>query len=391
MNILVTGFAYVRKNILDVYRYYPAECGDNICFLLPKEWKIKGGAFIYKPPEYPNVFTSPALCHHSNYPLIGGAFKGLMLGLPIFLFKHRRKKIDLIFSAMEPFLLSTLYEGIWAKILGIKHLIFSWENLSPETKFKGLNLLAKKIIIKTNLFFSDGIICGNKKSSKIMSRYTSKPVFQSPLSGVDEDFFTKLDIKKIFRGNNFENKIIYTFAGSLSYRKGIHHIINAFSEVSKKISNAVLVIAGTGEYEKDINELIKKSDVSSSIFRFPWISHDEMRELLSMTDIFVYPSMRYKGWEEQLGYLVMEASLMELAIITTNSGSLDEVAIDRKTAILVDPDKSEPLANAMIELGNNEDLRIRLGKEARIFMSTNFGHRVIAKRLSSFFHSFHNS
>ena len=78
---------------------------------------------------------------------------------------------------------------------------------------------------------------------------------------------------------------------------------------------------------------------------------------------------------------------MELPVITTNSGSLDEVVIDNRTGLLVPPDNLEELRDAMIKLGLDEDLRKRLGREARVFMIENFGHDVVASKFKEFFNN----
>lgn len=385
MNILVTGYAFVRKSYLDVFKYYRGN--DNIYFLLPKIWKVKSGKVIYCPPVENNIYTTRTYFYHSHYPLLGGLFKGWMPWIPLFLVRQRKKKFDILFSATEPSLLTGLYQSIWAKIFGMKHVFLTWENIPYQNKFRGLNLLSKRMIIKLNIFLSDAIICGNHKAAAIMREYTTKPTPIIPMSGVDKEFFKKLNVPKVFRHHDLNNKVVYSFVGSISYRKGIHLIIRAYKKVLEAIPNSALVIVGSGEYENEIEKEIDTAGLSDKIIREPWISHEEMRELLSVSDVFVYPSLPYNGWEEQLGYSTMEASLMELPVITTNSGSLDEVVINNKTGILIAPDNLQELEEAMIKLGKDEELRKRLGKEARIFMIENFSHEVVAAKFREFFHS----
>ena len=368
---------------MDVFKYYRGN--DNIYFLLPKIWKVKDGKVIYRPPVENNIFTTETYFYHSHYFLLGGLLKGWMPWLPLFLFRQRKKKFDILFSATEPALLTALYQSIWAKIFGIKHVFFTWENIPYQDKFHGFNLLLKRTIIKLNMFLSDAIICGNKKAEVIIREHTKNPTAVIPMSGVDKDFFQHLELEKKFKGHDFRGKIVYSFVGSISYRKGIHLIIRALKGVIQKIPNAVLFIAGSGEYEAEIDKVIEETGMASRVSRAPWISHEEMRELLSVSDVFVYPSLPYKGWAEQMGYSTMEASLMELPIITTNSGSLNEVVINNKTGILIAPDNPGELEEAMVKLGKDEELRKRLGKEARIFMIENFSHEIVAEKFYEFF------
>ena len=130
----------------------------------------------------------------------------------------------------------------------------------------------------------------------------------------------------------------------------------------KEIPNARFIIAGSGEYDDEIDELIKTLNLSDYIVRMPWVSHNELRHILSASDIFIYPELFLWGWEEQFGYSMAEASLMELPVISTLSGSINEVVIDRETGILVKPEDVQILKEAMIELGQDEDLRHKNGQ-----------------------------
>lgn len=389
MNVLIAGYPYIRENYLNTLNYYPDK--DGIFVLLPDVWKIKKGQVVYKAPKRGNVFTAKAYFHHSNYPVIGGLLKGFMPGFFTFLLKNKKSKnIGLVVTLTEPILLSTLYQAVISKLFGAKHLLFTWENISYDEKFSGANLFFKNIIIKLNLFFSDGIICGNKKAVDIFKKYTQKPIANIPFSGIDTELFKPVQREKIFRGLDFNGKILFTFVGALEFRKGVHHIIEAFKMLIKDMPEARLFIAGSGhqEYSEHINGLIKNYNLESYTTIIPWLSHEELKDVFAITDVFVYPSMSYKGWEEQLGYLLMEASSAGKAIISTNSGSVDEVIIDGKTGLLVEPDESTGLKEAMLKLGKDSNLRTELGHNARQHILENFSYTVVANKFHDFFNSF---
>lgn len=382
MNVLVAGYTYIYPSYLNTFRDYP---GD-IFFLLPKIWKAKGGRVIYNPPVRDNVITTTAIFSHSHYPVIGGLLKGWMPALPLVLWRERkRKKIGLVFSCGEPTLLSTLYNAFWSKMFGLKHIPFSWENIPYTKKSKGLSGLLHHFILRACLALSDGIICGNSKGRDIFMSITKKPIAVIPLIGMDEEFFKPFKTEKRFMEIDFLGKTVFTFVGALGYRKGIHLAISVFREVVDSVPNAVLVVAGAGEYENELNNLIQKCSPEKVIFRFPWLNHNQLKELLAVSDIFLYPSFPFGGWEEQFGYSIAEASLMELPVISTNSGSISDVVINGKTGILIKPEDSKELAQAMITLGQDGELRRRLGQAGRCYINEQFNSRRIAEMFHKFF------
>ncbi len=384
MNILISGYPYIRENYFNTLRSYPEK--DKLFFLLPKEWKVKGGKVVYYPPEDSNITKTKAYFYHSDYPVAGGLFKGWMPSFPFVLWQlKRRKKIKIVYSTSEPILLTTLYQGFWSKLFGLKHAIFTWENVSYDRKFKGLNLLFKKIIIKLNLWLSDGVVCGNKKAESIMREYTQKPLAVIPMSGTDDNFFKPGLTEKKFQGYDLNSKVVYSFVGSMSYRKGIHLIIESYKKVLDRIPDSFLILAGSGEYEGEIDRLIRDNGLSSHIVRLPWVSHQELVQILSVSDIFLYPSFHYKGWEEQFGYSMAEASLMELPVISTLSGSTEEVVVNGVTGLLVKPNDQGSLEEAMVKLGLNRELGKEMGKAGRRYITENFSNKAVAEKLYEFF------
>ena len=383
MKILIVGYAYIKESYFNTFKFYPE--AEAVSFLLPKTWKAKNNKIIFNSPKGDNVFTIKAFFSHSHYPVIGGLFKGWMPDFPLVLWRLRKRKISLVFSSSEPILLTTLYQAFWTKLFGLKHIIFTWENIPYESKFKGLNLFLKKIIIALTLSLSDGIVCGNHKAHEIHKRLTKEPVTVIPLSGVNTEFFHGVDTRAFLEAHGLHDKLIFSFAGAIGYRKGIHTLIQALPDVLIRIPNAHVVVAGTGEYEKEISELIHKHGLEKHVTLIPWLNPAGLRELLSASHVFVYPSMAYGGWEEQFGYSMAEASLMELPIISTKIGSIEDIVLDGRTGLLVKPDDHVSLAEGMITLGLDSELRKRLGQAGREYISENYSYPIVAKKFYEFF------
>ena len=380
--ILISGYTYVDKSAVKTFDYYPGK--NDVYFLVPYMWPLKGGKYVYWPPKQENVRTAKAFFYHSKYPIIGGVLKGWM---PIFPFMLVKQRPDMVFSASEPNLLTTLYQGIFAKLFNAKHVIFTWENVPYESKFKGLRGVVQKLIVNLNILLCDGFICGTVRAQKMIGSLTDKPTAVIPLSGIDTSFLSRDNSKKSFRGMDLNGSMVFCFVGAIGYRKGIHLIIKAFEEASKTIANARLLIAGSGEYEKEIDSMIEQSGVKDLIFRSPWLERNEVREILNCSDVFLYPSIPYGGWEEQFGYSLLEASSMELPVITTESGSISEVVLNGKTGILIKPDDCQALTKAMLELAGDEEKRIYMGKAGRQFVSDNYDQKAVAEKFYKFFNS----
>ncbi len=350
MNIAVIGYPYVRPN------YRATLEREDVFFVLPKVWKIKKGKSEYKTSPAKNIITGNAYFHHSGYPIIGGLLKGWMPLMPWYLWKLKRQhNIRLVFEAHEPNLFTTLYNGLAARLLGLKHVVFSWQNVK----------LLHVPLIMLNLMLSDGVVCGNKKCEMLFRPLTKKPILVAPLAGLDPDAWQA-------QPRPPKETVTFLFAGAIDYRKGIHIL----QEAIKKVPHAKLILVGSGSYEKNITHPIT-----------PWANHEQLKKYYQEADVFVYPSIAYKGWEEQFGYSMAEASLMELPVVATRTGSIDEVVEDGTTGILVAPEDVEALSVAMTRLAEDLELRHRMGAAGREFIATHFSHQAIAEKLFGFFNT----
>lgn len=382
------GYPYVRKEFFDTFNFYPEP--EKIFFLLPKSWKAKDGKVTFCSPSGSNIFKTKTLFYHSRYPIIGGLLKGWMPAVPFFLWYLKRKEgINLVYNCNEPVLLTSLYNSIWSKICGLKNVAASWENVPFEKKFRGLSRFIKELVLRLNLFFCDGLVAGNRKSASIYKNFTSKSIAVIPLNGINHLFFKpeQKSGEREFGGIELGNGPIFAFIGAIGYRKGVHLIVEAFSRLLPEFPVARLVIAGSGEYEGQVERRIEELNLQDSILRFPWLNHEGVRKLLSVSDVFVYPSLAHAGWEEQLGYSMAEASLMELPVISTRSGSIEDVIVNGETGLLVGENNVVELLEAMRKLARNKELRQSMGKRGRLFVIENFDSRVIASKFAAFFNS----
>jgi len=84
-----------------------------------------------------------------------------------------------------------------------------------------------------------------------------------------------------------------------------------------------------------------------------YISNADLPIIYSLSEFFLFPSLR-----ESFGIPLLEAMRCETAVISSNSSALREIAGD--AAILVDPTSVEEIANAILDLSKNPELRTSL-------------------------------
>jgi glycosyltransferase involved in cell wall biosynthesis len=108
---------------------------------------------------------------------------------------------------------------------------------------------------------------------------------------------------------------------------------------------------------------------------------DKVAPWLCALDVFVLPSYANEGVPQAL----IQAMLVGLPCVTTNIGSMAELAIDRKTALVVQPQNVHALAAALRALLADATLRDKLGAEARRHCAERFGYETMLDRMENIY------
>lgn len=151
----------------------------------------------------------------------------------------------------------------------------------------------------------------------------------------------------------------------LSEEKGHVYLIEAIKKVLEKIPSAQLVIVGEGRQKEKLRQLAKSLGLENKVFFSPSLAKTE--EILSVTDVFVLPSLK-----EGLGLALMEAMAAGCAVVGSGVGGIKSLIQDGETGLLVEPADSKALAAKIWELLQDAKRREILGRQARDFIARNF-------------------
>jgi len=171
------------------------------------------------------------------------------------------------------------------------------------------------------------------------------------------------------------------FAGRLRKDKGVVELVQAFISISSKHPDWHLVLFGHEENASDIGEATRKSIRShEKIHHFDWSS--DLRIAYKTADIFTLPT-----WREGFPNTILEASAMQLPVVTTTAvGAVDSV-IDGETGFLVPVNDAEQLAEKLQTLICNPELRQTMGSNGRNRVLRDFQPQAIQTGLMRIYES----
>lgn len=176
----------------------------------------------------------------------------------------------------------------------------------------------------------------------------------------DEELLKKLNIQS--------TDFLFIFVGRVNADKGVHTILKAMSEITKKYDNVKLMIVGSawfGDNKKNkyfmelesIAEPIKKNIIFTG-----YIDRSEIINYYHIADCYVGPSV----FEDPSPNTCYESSSLELPIISSTRGGIPEIILDNETGYLVnDPEDPKELLQNMLKVLNNYRKAKEMSKKAR--------------------------
>jgi len=186
---------------------------------------------------------------------------------------------------------------------------------------------------------------------------------------LDDDYFSESQYNRIKLRENLglkeEEKVLIT-VGKLNPPKGHSYLFEAMSLVKKHHNRVKLLVVGDGQSMDDLvrlrNELILRDSIVFLGRR------DDVRELIFLSDIFVFPSL-----SEGLPMSLLEAMAMAKPCLAFNLGPMSEIIKDGKTGLLVEPQNPTALAEAILNLITDSNKAFNFGIAAKDSVFNEFG------------------
>ena len=153
------------------------------------------------------------------------------------------------------------------------------------------------------------------------------------------------------------NVIVIGIVGDLVERKGHACLIEAARVILRKNNNIVFVVVGEGPLKENLINTINSYSISHN---FIFSGHvKNVFHYMAAMDIFVLPS-----FAEGISRALMESMAMRLPAVCSNIDGNLEAVIDGETGFIFPVKDHNILADKLLTLTNNEELRKELGEKA---------------------------
>jgi glycosyltransferase involved in cell wall biosynthesis len=169
--------------------------------------------------------------------------------------------------------------------------------------------------------------------------------------------------EKFFSLQNCDSKPMVLFIGWINNRKGVHVLLEAFCRVSRSLPDAQLRLVGQDDVDRDYGAALKvkhQSLITSGNVQFIGsISQEKLYEEMSRCSFLCLPSLA-----ESAPMVIAQAMAAGKPVVATRVGGVSEMVEDGVTGFLCDPGNSDQLADALLALLKDPELRRKMGQKA---------------------------
>jgi len=127
--------------------------------------------------------------------------------------------------------------------------------------------------------------------------------------------------------------------------------VDILLEVLQKLPDAVLRIAGKGNFEEELKHKTRSMNLEKRVNFLGFLGREELKKEYQKAHILAVPSQGIEG----IPQVCLEAMANYLPVMATDTGGISEVFND--AAFIVPKGKPEEIINAIVELHDNEALR----------------------------------
>ncbi|WP_312342730.1 glycosyltransferase family 4 protein [Chryseobacterium binzhouense] len=249
--------------------------------------------------------------------------------------------VIIIDNYMLTYFVSTL--NFRKKMLMIVHdpFLHSGENYFIDRYLRKLhfNLIDHKILLNEN------------QKNDFIKYYHFNP------KHISTSFLGVYDFLRFYDYKNVEAKSFNVlFFGRISPYKGIKYLLDGFvtillsyPEYKGKIS---LTIAGSGDFDFDLKPYESFENI---FFINNYIDPQNLAQLINQANVVVCPYT-----DATQSGVIMSAFAFKKPVIATNVGGLPEMVQNGETGIIIEPKDSNAIAQAIIEIYENNDLRNKI-------------------------------
>jgi glycosyltransferase involved in cell wall biosynthesis len=276
----------------------------------------------------------------------------------------------------------TLFYGVPAARLAGVCPVINWEHVTfMRYSWHRLTMFARRVVVHLGV---DNVVAVARGHKDYIAREEKIPArkITAIYNGVDPEKF-RSDLTREQARNNLgltsAVKVVSIIA-VLRPDKAHEVFLKAARKVLEQNPGTHFLVIGDGPLKARLEAQAKLAGIDEHV-HFLGFRRD-LHNILPAIDVNVLSS---KPLQETLSVAALEAMSAGIPMVCTRVGFMDEIVIDGETGYLVDVDDPVGLARKILEILDDEDLRLKMGQNARKMVDETFNIRLMTRSFENLF------
>jgi glycosyltransferase involved in cell wall biosynthesis len=154
--------------------------------------------------------------------------------------------------------------------------------------------------------------------------------------------------------------------GRFCEKKGFPYLIRACKLLQDKGVDFRCLIVGYGPMREELDAMIGELDLRGSVSLAGMMTQDQIAELYRHADVFVLPCLvTGDGDRDGIPNVLIEATAQRVPVVSTDVSGIGELVTNMDNGLLVPEKDAAAVADALVGLLRNSELRHRMGEKGR--------------------------
>ena len=269
--------------------------------------------------------------------------------------------------AGTPLILETLHGHIF-------HDYQPWIiNLLCRTVYKLCALMTDHFISVSDLVTRDAVVAGVDRAEKFSTIY----------SGMELDWFLNATVDPPAIRREFglpEDALVVGKIARLFPLKGHDQLLDAAPAIVERHREVRFFLVGDGVLYKHLRRRARELGILENFVFAGFIPRERIPQMLSAMDVVVHTSLR-----EGLARVLPQALAMRKPCVSFDIGGAAEVVVPGETGYIVQPCDAAGLAEAVVRLLADPQLRARMGEAGRRRVDPTFRAQTMVKQIAALY------
>ncbi len=180
-------------------------------------------------------------------------------------------------------------------------------------------------------------------------------------------------------------KVVAGYIGSFNNYEGLDLLVQAVDGLTGQIPNLHLLLVGDGEMMPTLRTMAQQGAAGEKIIFTGSIPHKDVAKMYRLCDLLVLPRRDTRLTRLVTPLKPLEVMAMAKPLLASDIEGHREMVLEGENGLLFDSEKPESLQARMVELLQNETLRIQLGLQARRWVELNRDWNILAERYTTIY------